>query len=811
MISSRRKVDEDCLLSTRAVFFLGTPHRGSHVLDKALPQLGIKIGKIANREVPANVKSILQPRASESFVANSDFMRIKGQISIVNFYEQILLPGLGDLVVDKDSAVFDSELAENVPIARDHRTIARFDGPEDDAYRALYETLCRKINTFLQEIEEARDREAISKRKQECLESLVDPCLPSPLDRCDEPHGTTLGWLWDSKSDYSQWFTNGSGLFCVSGKPGSGKSVLLNAVTTRARKDVDSHSLVIHHFFNQRGQPLDYSLEGFLRSILIQALQQEPSMSRFIADEWLVAREVHFCGDPDCIAERAAQSLAETQWPVTRLKQAVRAVLGEGSKSFKIYVFVDALDECEVDLGANYLIHFLSDLSNASQRSNLRICFSCRDLPDVRIPNLSGSFKLQEKNQPDISSFICDQWTQARLDEDSGEEMNRLKSDLIEKADGIFLWARLALERVVTSILDGATIAELREIISDIPNQLEGIFAMLLKQIDARYINESNMMLSVVLTAARPLTLQEFRLIAALCGETQYRSQLDLDMSRNTVREGNMIARRIRSRCGGLLEVRTSPDVEAQMESLGVSNPSEGIIQFIHQSVKDFLSASSEDSKSRVYHPDKLTADGHALLAKACLQYLCLSEVREIPQRWSMGTNEPSILAELPFLRYAVRNWVFHCRSAEELGLPQAELIEDRLGRNDGVFECWRHILNCLLPNNMLREDCGLTELAVEHNLTSFVRGRCEKGDLDVNQWIRKHGSYLQLAVEHESKETAQVLLDHGAACGIRDSKSVPPLTLACVSGNSDLVEMLLNSGADLGETTTWEVGPDSK
>lgn len=42
---------------------------------------------------------MLQPRTNESFVANSDFMKIKGTISIVNFYEQAKTPGLGSLVL----------------------------------------------------------------------------------------------------------------------------------------------------------------------------------------------------------------------------------------------------------------------------------------------------------------------------------------------------------------------------------------------------------------------------------------------------------------------------------------------------------------------------------------------------------------------------------------------------------------------------------------------------------------------------------------------------------------------------------------
>lgn len=54
--------------------------------------------KVASKEVPKNVKTVLKPRANNSFVVNSYFMRIKGHIEIVNFYEQVPRYPLQELV-----------------------------------------------------------------------------------------------------------------------------------------------------------------------------------------------------------------------------------------------------------------------------------------------------------------------------------------------------------------------------------------------------------------------------------------------------------------------------------------------------------------------------------------------------------------------------------------------------------------------------------------------------------------------------------------------------------------------------------------
>jgi hypothetical protein len=152
VISSLRPSGDSVLQSTRLIFFLGTPHRGSHLLDKSFSKAYLSMMKLANKEIPKNVKTVLQPRGSESFVVNTDFMRVKGTIAIVNFYEQVPTQGIQDLVVDKDSAVFDSEHSENIPLARDHHHLVRFSSANDDAYHTISQTLKRKVMHLLSDL-----------------------------------------------------------------------------------------------------------------------------------------------------------------------------------------------------------------------------------------------------------------------------------------------------------------------------------------------------------------------------------------------------------------------------------------------------------------------------------------------------------------------------------------------------------------------------------------------------------------------------------------------------------------------------------
>lgn len=84
--------------AARVIFFFGTPHAGSHYLDKTKVWIVEKIAKAASYQIPENLKSVLQPRANELFVINDEFPLVKEKISIVNFYEQKTMFGLDELV-----------------------------------------------------------------------------------------------------------------------------------------------------------------------------------------------------------------------------------------------------------------------------------------------------------------------------------------------------------------------------------------------------------------------------------------------------------------------------------------------------------------------------------------------------------------------------------------------------------------------------------------------------------------------------------------------------------------------------------------
>src|SRR5688572_23199519 len=55
----------------------------------------------------------------------------------------------------------------------------------------------------------------------------------------------------------------------------------------------------------------------------------------------------------------------------------------------------------------------------------------------------------------------------------------------------------------------------------------------------------------------------------------------------------------------------------------------------------------------------------------------------------------------------------------------------------------------------------------------------------------------LHWAAQHDDLETAKLLVAGGANVKAENRYGVTPLTLACMNGNTELVELLLASGAD--------------
>ncbi|KAH9215760.1 ankyrin repeat-containing domain protein [Leptodontidium sp. 2 PMI_412] len=213
------------------------------------------------------------------------------------------------------------------------------------------------------------------------------------------------------------------------------------------------------------------SMEGFLKSILEQILRQEPRLFACLMEDF--ARHLnHRC--QRCFKD------GEMGWTLRSLKSALKTIIVTGDSKIQTCLFVDALDEC--DTSVKDVIVSLQQLMNDA-KVHLKFYITSRTSPVdmLRMLPASQGFILQEHNSKDIFKFVNDKITSNLFPDHTDEanrifihDLNELKKEIIEKADGVFLWVDIVLSEIERGIDDGNTITELRENLRATPSELSG-------------------------------------------------------------------------------------------------------------------------------------------------------------------------------------------------------------------------------------------------------------------------------------------------------------------------------------------------
>ncbi|KAI1456398.1 hypothetical protein F4805DRAFT_432715 [Annulohypoxylon moriforme] len=792
ILSSNNTVYCNIAPSTKLIVFLGVPHYGSQLVEKNRATLALTIGKVVNYSVPPKIMTALQPDADETYIINTQFMRIKGSTSIVNFYEQKpqnLL--VGDVAVTRNSAIFDTETAENVPVARNHQDLVRFGSVDDEFYYTLRQTLQRKVREFMSATKEIEGYEKFKQARKSLLNILRDPSSQLTQDQIRSPHPNTLQWLWAHDSEFFKWITHGHGLFAITGKPGSGKSVLMNDMNDTIKRNFgNTFPITITHFFNSRGNSNEKTIVGFLRSILFQLIQADARYFHGLEQDLAPLWKQKLC-DEDFEFSLTNQ-LPRSSFKTQVLEQMFLNAIKDMPREEKILILVDGLDECEDGLKElNTITNLLDDIVGSHGSGLVMICFSCRNLASYNFKHLCGTLNLQESNGRDIIKFIDDYWKLMSSIKDYDKEMTSVRLLIVSQADGVFLWVRLILERIQKALATGATISEIETII-DTPNQLYGLFSTLIDRIEPAFIEESRTMFSIILAAQRPLSLGEFRYVLAL-QNSNYKTQEELNKSSSFIKSDEIMKRRILSRCGDLVEVKVASD-SSQIEG---SEMGKNSIQFIHQSAKDFF-VQPHSISIAIPDPETLVRCGHMALNHACANYLSQTDIRNLARRpdWSYNDRKGFGYYSKPFLDYALRNWVSHIRHVETTGTINSDIASPLLS-DPSNFETCRLLHNRFYPKDILEQDYEASRFAVWNNLPLSLRWLCSHHLIEINKMDPNYGSYLHLAAERNNTEIIRVLLENSANINAQ-MLNKNPLDVACENGHLESARLLFESGAEI-------------
>ena len=410
---------------------------------------------------------------------------------------------------------------------------------------------------------------------------------------------------------------------------------------------------------------MNNNFEGLLRSLLVQLLDAMPGLKEY------------------------APSESSTYWHEARLRECLLSVFDHSSKG--LCVFIDGLDEYEGNL--MQLLRFLTKLQTVGKNSGTprKIYVSSRPEPiPSQLLEGTSSLSMSEENRRGIRQSIMSD-IPSKIAEDP--QWRTLCDEIVERADGVFLWARFALDELVQGYCKGESIDELSARLESVPDELEDIYKRIIERMEPQTRNEAFVMMQISCFAERSLFLQEFLVAVTFTMQTDPSIRKVIGGS-----ELEMFSRRVRAKSGGLLEIIKIQDLddddeddsddkngsEDKMEDSqnesdedihddGVEEREEPLqVKLTHKTVKTFL----DKCGWRLLQPQRqiLPCDGELLLLNACSKYLkkifesfhCCDN--ESPMAERAIHKSKKFMTLYPFLRYSASMLLSHARRLEIIG-----------------------------------------------------------------------------------------------------------------------------------------------
>lgn len=218
-------------------------------------------------------------------------------------------------------------------------------------------------------------------------------------------------------------------------------------------------------FFWRAGSREQRSTNGLLRSLLHQILSCHPSCSTL-----LLLRE-----DPIPF------------WTNESLQSALQVIIAQTLDSMKICFLIDGLDESDEGVDSQrQLMNLVKDLS---RKKNVKYVISSRPEPWLIVELSSySSLRLQDLTEDDICTYVqgrlLSEPTMQRHQAANQGKTDELIHMLCRKADGVFLWTRLATQDIVRGLQAEDSIDVLLQRIELLRSGLDRLFVQLLEYVD---------------------------------------------------------------------------------------------------------------------------------------------------------------------------------------------------------------------------------------------------------------------------------------------------------------------------------------
>lgn len=610
----------------------------------------------------------------------------------------------------------------------------------------------------------------LKERRSMLMASLSFDQMDTRRSTIKKAYRSTCAWLLEHHA-YRDWvdpsrFHNHHGFFWISGKAGAGKSTLMKFAHAHALKERQENDIILSFFFNARGEELERMTMGMCRSLLFQLLENAVDLQ-------------------DVLDEVPLPSQYRNQtptWTVELLCQLLSAALERLGKR-RLICFIDALDECDEEEQIREMIDVFDDIGNtaANTGSQIYMCFASRPYPTI---DISFGQRLTLENEQGHAEDVA-KYVQSHLRAGNGKSVDEAKTEICERANGVFMWAVLVTDILNKEFRQGRNFV-IKTRLREIPAKLSDLFKDILRR-DKANMADLLLCLQWILFAKRPLKREEyyFAMVAGLDASGTNLTEFDHEFV-----HPDTMNRYVVNSSKGLAEITKS------------KSPT---VQFIHESVRDFLLKENGLSELWPEMGKDLRCLSHDQLKRCCQTYLRAYPSRMVPDTMSKASsNELKDFRDrttwkYPFLEYA--NWyvLYHADEAART-MPQDDFLEAF------PLDKWIKVSN-LLERFVVRRhtsNSSLLYICAENNYSRLIRSICRDGPF-MGAYGERHHYPLFAAMADGHRDAVRALLQHDEGTGspdptaylaskqtFRPHKSDTPLHWALREGYGDIANILV-------------------
>jgi hypothetical protein len=557
---------------------------------------------------------------------------------------------------------------------------------------------------------------------------------------------------------FANWLEKEDGIFWIHGKPGCGKSTLMKFICSNPKTESRLHLwaspkrlVIARYFFWRAGSSLQHTQQGLLRSLVFEMIRGSPDLLP-------VAKAT--------LLEIDRFDSSNELWTKDQLLRTYKAIVNQPLAT-RFCFFIDGLDEYYD--GERKPQHLVKTIRELDLSSDVKLCISSRPYPIFleefgRNQSAERVLKVEDYTRGDIHHYVEERF-KATKNFIQLQEIDQNYADFVDevsdRAQGVFLWVVLVVANLERGLESGDSLGRLRKRLNSYPPDLHEFFLQMLKNVDPEYRKQAMRTFEMVTSALHPLHAMLFWYLYII--DEDLRSTpiwKDVQPLRVSEVEARLtqLRRKLQAQSQGLLEIVEDGDhVDAFFKHK---------LDFIHRTVRDFLSTSEEVKEQ---FRSELMGERRTTWVVACHSLHSLFQAAPF--------TIPYVVEE-DFMKTVVKDLYYYASRARHCGDRSVSEEEATKLVDTGEASCRRRVQRF----NEIFIKSQRHRMQQPHRLFLCLDAQYNFSD-NLNKRIKTHGKSLKI-----NRDGGRPVLD----CALIEIPGEGP-----VQYSEEIVKVLLGNGAE--------------